>query len=624
MSIAAFSIKRRITILMAAFGVLVFGGFSLNRLELKLLPEINYPALTVRTELEGAPPEEVEDLVSRPIEEALGVINNLQTITSISRAGLSDVVIEFHWNTEMDKALMDVREKLDTVVLPDTAERPRILRYNPETEPILKLSLTGEDLVAMHAFAENEIKPRLETLEGVAAARIIGGEEEEILIELDTQRLAALGLDLNNVSTQLAMENINSPGGLLQEGNTQYLVRTVNEFETVDDIAAVVIGSNNGVDVRLGDAAVIRRSLVERKALTHLDGQESVLIDIYKEGDANIISVTDAVRNELGNRSTGRFQRVKSLRSMLSEDMDIVIISDQSVFIRAAINEVRAAAVMGCFLAMLVLFLFMRNLSNTIIIGLSIPVSIIATFTLMYFQHISLNLMSLGGLALGIGMLVDNSIVVLENIFRLKEEGLSAAQAAQTGTEQVTTAVIASTLTTIAVFFPILFVKGIAGQIFNDLAWTIAFSLLASLVVALSLLPMIASLRRDALTAQPVEPIQVVTAWKEYIETHRHRSGPIRFTGGIIALLRRSVITIIAIYRDALKWPFTRPGNRSGTGGIILAVVFFPFRFIFHCLAATLAVAAKLIINGTWIIVAVPLWSIRGTWPVVQWMLGPF
>ncbi len=339
MSIASFSIRRRVTVFMITIGIMVLGFFSLNRLELKLLPDISYPSLTVRTEMEGAPPEEIENLISRPIEEALGIVNSLQEITSISRAGLSDVVVEFQWNTSMDKALMDVREKLDTVILPDGAERPRILRYNPETEPIMKVALTGEDMVALHLFAKDEMKSALETLPGVAAVRIMGGEEEEIRIEVDTRKLAGLGLSLTDISRRLTMENINLPGGILEEGESRFLVRTLNEFRTEAEIGEVVISSVNGADIRLKDIASIVRETVESRTMTRLNGLPGVLMDVYKEGDANIISVADAVRNRLGTKANLPSGR-ESLEQTLPESMDLAVISDQSIFIRAAIREV--------------------------------------------------------------------------------------------------------------------------------------------------------------------------------------------------------------------------------------------------------------------------------------------
>ncbi|MBN1878823.1 efflux RND transporter permease subunit [bacterium] len=623
MSIAAFSIRRRITVFMVTIGTLVLGLFSLNRLELKLLPDISYPSLTVRTEMEGTPPEEIENLISRPVEEVLGIVGNLQQITSVSRAGLSDVIVEFQWNTPMDKALMDVREKLDTVILPDNAERPRILRYNPETEPIMKLALTGDDLVALHLFAENELKSRLETLPGVAAVRIMGGEEEEIRIDVDTRRLSALGMTLADVSRRLSMENINLPGGMLEDGDSRFLVRTLNEFLTEDDIGEVVVASVKGADIRLKDIATIDRGPIERKTITRLNGQASVLLDIYKEGDANIIKVADAVRSETGTFKTQPDRGSKPSSSIVPKGMDLVITSDQSTFIRAAISEVRSAAVLGCLLAVAVIFFFLRHVPNTLIIGLSIPISIIATFTLMYFRHISLNLMSLGGLALGIGMLVDNSIVVLENIFRIRESGETPFSAAKSGTEQVTTAVIASTLTTIAVFFPIVFVKGIAGQVFSDLAWTIAFSLLASLAVALSFIPMVASI---GITIQPNpdDVIPILRLWRQGWQMNENGYRASRILRTMRFLLGHMARSTSELIKKYLGPAFHRlPAGRI-TSSRLTAVLLFPFRFFYSLLSLTLIILGVGLVNGSWIIIAIPIFIVRVSWRLIRWVIHPF
>ncbi len=620
MSIASFSVRRRVTILMITIGVAVLGFFSLNRLELQLLPEITYPSLTVRTEMEGAPPEEIENLISRPVEEALGIVSNLQQITSVSRAGMSDVIVEFHWQTSMDKALMEVREKLDGVYLPDTSERPRILRYNPETEPIMTLALTGEDLISMYSIADLELKPKLETLPGVAAIRIMGGDKEEILVELDTRRLASFGLTLTDVSRRLSMENVNLPGGILQEGDTRFLVRTLNEFQTVQSIGDVVISSRQGIDVRLKDIGAIRRATVERRTITQLNGQPSVIMDVYKEGDANVIEVADIVRREV---EAGSIAQTGTLRSLLPPDTTLEVISDQSTFIRSAINEVRRAALWGSLLAVIVIYVFLRHIPNTIIIGLSIPISIVATFTLMYFRGITLNLMSLGGLALGIGMLVDTSIVVLENIFRTRKKGLSAADAARIGTEQVTTAVVASTLTTIAVFFPIIFVTGIAGQLFNDLAWTIAFSLLASLIVAIGFIPMPSSLGGKIIST-PTSIVPVLALWREASINYRNIRQPARLIKSMLWLIRTVLREGYHHCIRHLSMPFKKLEYRSGFVSSALTILMFPLRFIFHGLNMLLVAAATVFVNGSWLVAAVPAGIVLFIWKIFKFVTNPF
>ncbi len=606
MSIAAFSIRRRVTILMITIGVLVFGWFSLQRLEIKLLPDISYPSITVRTDVPGAPPEEIENLVSRPMEETLGTLNNLKEITSISRAGLSDVIIELNWETRMDKAVMDIREKLDTLNLPATADKPRILRYNPETEPMMKLALTGADQVFMHNFARKEIKPRLETLEGVAAAQILGGEEEEIRIEIDMGKLTELNLTLPEISTRLTAENINLPGGILEDANTKYLVRTLNEFSSIREIGDIVLGSDGNADIRLRDLATIVRTPIEQKTITHLAGNESVLIDIYKEGDANIIQVSERINEALGSENARAFSKKSSLKSMLPDDIELTLVSDQSVFINAAIGEVKKTAIYGCILAMIVLFFFLRNLSHTSIIGLAIPVSIIATFTMMYFRDISLNLMSLGGLALGIGMLVDNSIVVLENIFRRQEEGLDTEAASRSGTENVSTAVTASTLTTIAVFFPIVFVTGIAGQLFNDLAWTIAFSLLASLMVSLSLIPMVSSLQLSNVS-RGVDQIWIA----QHIRNRGFKTIPDTF------------IVMFRIGREHLTSVFLIPKFGSQFLNFALMPVLIPFRLFYQLCFLALSLAGHGLLTVMFLVLYPTVICLAGGWKLLNIILKP-
>jgi len=318
---------------------------------------------------------------------------------------------------------------------------------------------------------------------GVAAVKISGGLEEEIQIEVDQGRLNQLDLNIQQVATRLRQENVNLAGGNLEEGTNRYLVRTLNQFRSVDEIRNVILKTQEGSKIYLKDVAKIHEGYKERKAITRIDGKEAVEVAIYKEGDANTVWVSNGLKD-----------RLRDLDEFLPTGTEIKLITDQAVFIESAVNEVINAAVLGGILAFFILYFFLRNIWSTVIICLAIPVSVIATFNLMFGGNITLNIMSLGGIALGIGMLVDNSVVVLENIFRHREQGEDVAEAARTGASEVGMAVTASTLTTIAVFFPLVFVKGIAGQLFRDQALTVTFSLLASLAVALTLIPMLASL----------------------------------------------------------------------------------------------------------------------------------
>ena len=522
-SIFRITTTRPVAILMVVVAVAVFGAVSYRRLALTLMPDLSYPKLTVRTEYPGAAPEEVEDAISRRVEQALGVVSNLAGLSSISKAEMSDVILEFAWGTDMTIATQEAREKLERVHLPEDAERPLILRYDPALDPILRLGLHGDrSLVELRRIADEEIKRGLESVSGVAAVRVKGGLEEQVLVEIDEKQLAILGLSISRINSQLAQENINLAGGRLKEGQTEYLVRTLNEFANVEEIGEIVIARPSGVEVRLRDVATVRKTHKEREVITRIDGTESVEIEVHKEADANIVAVAAAVRDRIfgsrkqreyvkaletkkpprakpGKKGKGPSPEVirKRMTDFLSHStpagVKIEVLSDQSVFIRNAIAEVRDAALLGGLFAIVVLYLFLRQITSTLIVGVSIPISIVATLGPMHMFGVSLNIMSLGGLALGVGMLVDNSIVVLESIFRCREEGDGLTAGAVRGTSEVGGAVVASTLTTIAVFFPIVFVEGIAGQVFGDLAMTVVFSLLASLAVALFLIPMLAS-----------------------------------------------------------------------------------------------------------------------------------
>ena len=528
MTIVDFAIRRPVTVTMLVLAALIFGFVSFGRLAVNLLPDISYPSLTVRTEYEGAAPEEIENLISRRIEEAVGVITGLVEVSSISRAGISDVVLEFDWDTDMNLAVMDVRERVDRVFLPEDAERPLLLRYNPELDPIMRLGLSGEDLIMLRNLADWEIRRELETIPGVASVRMKGGLVEEIQVEIDEAQLTRLGLTFEQINRRLAAENINQAGGQLREGEEELIVRAVNEFQTVEEIGEIIISRRGEVPVRLNDLATVRRHYKERKTVTRINGQESVEIALFKEADANTVTVARAIKERLGDIGTGMGEEDggeeaspadgggeeetaaegtetagpagppvadgrRTVVSTLPEGVSLYIVSDQSRFIENAIDEVISTAQWGGLLAILVLFLFLRNFKSTLIVGVAIPVSVLITFILMFFSDTTLNIMSLGGLALGIGMLVDNAIVVLESIFRCREEGDSIVEAARRGASEVGMAVTASTLTTIAVFFPIVFIEGVAGQIFTDQALTVTFALLASLAVALTFIPMMAS-----------------------------------------------------------------------------------------------------------------------------------
>ncbi|MDP7115375.1 MAG: efflux RND transporter permease subunit, partial [Myxococcota bacterium] len=558
-----------------------FGLVSYLRLPLNLFPDLTYPTLTVRTEYPGAAPEEVENQVCRLLEEELSTIPSLVEITSISRAELGDVVLEFDWDTNMDGVSQMVRERLARMTLPDEARRPILLRYDPSLDPILRIGLSGgDDLYLLRHVADEQVSRELETIPGVAAVKVRGGLVREISIELDPGRMAVRGLVIDDISRRLAAENVNLSGGSIKEGDTEYLIRTLAEFHGVDEIAEVLIPCPDGTPTRLGDIASVSATHREREVVGHIDGEESVEIRIYREADANIVTVSRRVKDALfGSAAQRRYLAMLEMRTgggeagsdsdsetdpdpdpdpdpdsdfdpttdpmyrqmsaflanQLPDGVELHLVGDQSAFIEDSLNDVRGGGAIGGLMAVLIIFLFLRDVWSTLIISLAIPLSVVITFTPMFLAGVSLNLMSLGGLALGIGMLVDSSIVVLESIFRCREEGDGPRAAAIRGAREVAAAVAASTFTTVAVFFPIVFVKGVAGQLFGNLALTVVFSLLASLAVALFLIPMLAAWRLDA-APRPATRLLALQAYGPRAAWRQMRAS----MGGLVAWARRS------------------------------------------------------------------------------------
>jgi HAE1 family hydrophobic/amphiphilic exporter-1 len=476
------SIQRPVTVFMVTLGVVIFGLVAAGRLAVELLPDLSYPSLTIRTDLPDAAPEDVEQFVTRPVEEGVGVVPGLSRMHSISRPGQSEVTLEFSSGSRMDLASLAVREKLDLVVLPREAKRPAILRFDPSLDPILRLRFSGgENLQRLRRIADRTIKSELEGVPGVAAVRVAGGEEEEIQVEVDASRLSSVGMSISAVTERLAEENVNLAGGSLTEGQSEYLIRATNQFLQPAEIADVILAVRPDGVIRVSDVATVRRGAKDREVVARVDGKEAVEISIYKEGDANTVTVARAVKRRLD-------------RLQLPRETKVVTVADQARFIESAINDVVAAAWQGALLSVLVIFAFLREMRSTLVITLSIPISVLATFVIMYRFGLSLNVMSLGGLALAVGMVVDNSIVVLESIYQKRAEGLEPVRAALEGTRTVAMAVTASTLTAVAVFFPLIFVEGLAGQLIRDQALTISFSMLASLAVAVTLVPTLTAL----------------------------------------------------------------------------------------------------------------------------------
>ena len=509
MSLPTVSTRRPVAVWMLFLAIVLLGGISYARLPIDLLPDVSYPRLVVYTLYPEVAPAEVERLVTERVEASAAAVPGVEQVTSTSRYGVSLVTLRFAWGTDMDFAMLNVRERMDNVrgALPQSATRPTILRVDPESEPVMTLSVVGgEDLWATKEFAETVFRRRLEQLDGVAQAAVAGGLDREIQVEVDPGAVEAYGLTLQQIAEVLDAANVSAPGGTILQGRYRYPLRTLGEFRTVEEIADVVVArravgggragggrtgevtSQENVDaqgyqvIRLRDIGRVIDGFAEREAIARYGGVESVGVLVFKESGANTVRVAERV-GEVVEQLASEYPAYR-----------VDVAGDQADFIAASISNVVQALVLGGLLAFLVLFLFLRDSRYPFAIALAIPISVVATFALMEAAGVTLNIMSLGGLALGVGMLVDNSIIVLENIFRHREElGREAEEAAAAGAEEVQAAITASTLTTISVFGPIMYVEGVAGELFEDLSLAVAFSLLASLLVAITLLPSLAA-----------------------------------------------------------------------------------------------------------------------------------
>jgi len=567
-SIPSTSTKRPVAVAMLFLAVILLGVISFVRLPIDLLPDVSYPRLVVFTSYPDVAPAEVERLITERVEAQAAAVPGVERVTSVSREGVSLVTLRFSWGTDMDFAMLNVREKLDNIreSLPETATRPRILRVDPESEPIMVISVAGgADLWATKEAAESVFRRRLEQLDGVAEAAVTGGLDREIQVEVDPRLLESYGLSFDQVAVALAAANISAPGGTIMRGRYRYPLRTLGEFQTVEEIGDVVVArqrdpSGGGGDeggfrlVRLRDIGKVVDGFAERESIARYNGHESVGILVFKESGANTVQVAVDVQEVLGQ---------------LSEeypDFRLDVASSQAGFIADSISNVVQALVFGGILAFLVLFLFLRDPRYPVAIALAIPISVVGTFALMDAAGISLNIMSLGGLALGVGMLVDNSIVVLENIFRHREElGEGPMVSASTGAEEVMRAITAATLTTISVFGPIIYVEGVAGELFGSLSLAVAFSLFASLVVALTLLPAMAA-RFDL--AGRVQAARTKGVKAEI------QGGIVRNVGRGILWVLRSPFLLIGFLWSVLGQLF---GFWMEVGGKALSTIFGPF-----------------------------------------------
>ncbi len=572
MTLAEYSVRRRVTVVMFTWGAILLGLIAFTRLPQELFPPIAFPQITVVTEYPNAAPEEIETLVARPLEEAVGSVVGLKRIESVSQEGRSTIIVSFDWGQDIDFAALAVREKIDLVKerLPKECEDPVVLKFDPLSRPILILSVSGQMKAAtLKTQTERILKDNLEKVEGVASVTMSGGVDREILVEIDQPRLSASNLSILEVVESLEKANVSYPAGGIKKGLYEYLIRTVGEFQSVRDIAFAVVGTESfqrmrpeersefveraaigprkTVDVlreELGrdierkrlvltkDVAEVKDSFTEVTSISRYKGKENISLSIQKQAGANTIQVVDRVK-----KATALLREELGIRKIKAE-----IIYDHSLFIRKSLRGLLDEALQGGALAFAVLYFFIRSFSVALIVTSAIPITVTTIFFLMQLQGITVNIMSLGGLALGIGMMVDQGIVVMENIYRLRMGGSTPEEGAIKGTNEVFWPIFSSTLTSVAVFFPlILFVPGVAGQLFKDLSWTVIYAQVISLLVSVTVITMLSTRVKPAATAYKS------IDWLKGLENYLIRLGePVKQNRVLRMILVAAVATAVA------------------------------------------------------------------------------
>ena len=485
MNLPKFSVKRPIFTTMVTLIIVILGAVSLNRLRIDLLPDIELPTVSIRTEYEGASPEVMERLITQILEEIVATVPGVEELTSDSTEGRSTIRVTFSWGTDVDTAALDLQSRIEDEIneLPDDVVRPRIRKYDINSFPVVLLGISSNlDPIELTQIIENQIRYRFARLNGVAQVDLWGGFNREVRVALDHERLKALGIPLPHIIDAIRNANIDLPAGSIERGRHDITLRAPAEFADLDQIRDTVIAVHDGAAVTLGQIADIKDTYEKLSRMVRVNGEQGIRVAIRKQADANTVEVAKNILAEI-DKANQAFPQ-----------LHILPVINQGNFIERSITNVANSVMLGSGFAVIVLFFFLRNFRSTVVISLAIPISVIATFALIYFGGFTLNLMTLGGLALGVGMMVDSAIVVLENIFRRQTENRESPETASVeGTREVSSAIIASTITTLVIFLPLIFLKGVSGILFKELAYVIIFSLICALLVALSLVPMLAS-----------------------------------------------------------------------------------------------------------------------------------
>lgn len=485
-NLSKLAVDRPVTFIMMTLIIIGFGFFGLSRLSLNLYPDVSFPTITIYTTYEGVAPEDIETLITRPIEEQVGSVSGLRRIRSLSSQGASVIKLYFNWGTDLFIAESDVRKQLDFArrAVPLEADQPIVFSYDPNQEPILVLALSSNvrSSSELRTVSTQQLEQRFERIPGIAAAETSGGLERKINIWISNDRMLAYNLDIATVANRLRQENVQVPAGELIEGRIVYSLRTIGEFKDIEQIKGTVVGIRNEIPILLRDIADVEDGVAQPIGNVHVRGEEGLIINLYRQSDVNVVTTAAAFLSELDR-----------IRSVLPSDVNLEVLTNKADFIKLSLNNLYLTALQAIVLVVIILLVFLRSFRTALIIAISIPISIIATFSIMDFADVTLNVISLSGLTLAVGLVVDNAVVVLENIFRFREDGHTGKKAAVLGAQEVATPVIVSTLTTLVVLLPVLFVPGIAGFLFQDLALTISFALVMSTLAALSIIPLLSS-----------------------------------------------------------------------------------------------------------------------------------
>ena len=547
------AVDRPVTFLMISIILIGFGLYGLNNLRLNLYPDVSFPTITVYTTYEGVAPEDIEALITRQIEEQVGSISGVRRVRSLSSQGASVVKLNFNWGTDLFVAETEVRKRLDMIRrgLPDEVDQPIVFSYDPNDEPVVVLALTSETRSPreLRTLSTRQIEQRLERIEGIASAETAGGFDRQVNVRLSNAQMRRYNLDISSISSRLSQENVQVPAGELIEGETVYSLRTIGDFRNIDQIRSSIIAvTEDGNPVYLDDVADVQDGIAQPIGNVRVQGNPGVIINVYKQSDSNVVSAAEGITGNL-----------EEIRRVIPSDVQLEVLTNRADFINDSIENLVYTGLQAIVLVIIMLLVFLRSGRSALIVAISIPISIITTFSIMDFSDVSLNIISLSGLTLAVGLVVDNAVVVLENIFRFREDGVKGRKSATSGAQEVSTPVVVSTLTTLVVFLPILFVPGIAGLLFRDMALTISFALIVSVLVAISIIPVLSSRLFEAgtLNAHEKDParnfLNRILIWRRKNLLTRLLSIPLF----LIYFLAWPLLKVWAYFATAIKSTFT-------------------------------------------------------------------